>query len=84
MKTLHNIWTKFQANERREAVKIPGNDAPLPPHLLPLPQQDLQDDYNHDGEDSEEEEQDEPEKELPSNGPLVIGKPQVDISIQCI
>ena len=59
-------------------VKISDDEAPLPQHLLPLPQQHQQDDDNEDDEESDGEE--EPDKELPHNGPLIISKPQVAIS----
>ena len=55
-------------------VKVGDDQAPLPQHLLPLPQQHQQED---DDEESDGEEQEEPEKELPHNGPLIITKPQV-------
>ena len=55
-------------------VKVGDDQAPLPQHLLPLPQQHQQED---DDEESDGEEQEEPEKDLPHNGPLIITKPQV-------
>ena len=56
-----------------------GDEAPTPQHLLPLPQQHQQDDDDEDDEESDDQ-QEEPDKELPNNGPLIITKPQVNIS----
>ena len=68
----------YQANERKEVVKMSGDEASLPQHLLPLPQQHQQDDDDED--ESDDDEQEEPDKELPHNGPLIRTKPQVAIS----
>ena len=69
-----------QATERKEVVKMSGDEAPPPQHLLPLPQQQQQDDDDEDDEESDDEEQEEPDKGLPHNGPLITTKPQVVIS----
>ena len=69
-----------QATERKEVVKMSGDEAPPPQHLLPLPQQHQQDDDDEDDEESDDEEQEEPDKGLPHNGPLITTKPQVIIS----
>ena len=46
----------YQANERKEVVKMSGDEASLPQHLLPLPQQHQQDDDDEDESDEDEQE----------------------------
>ena len=70
-----------QATERKDVIKMSGDEVAPPQHLLPLPQQHQQADDDEDDEESDEE-QEEPDKELPPNGPLIITKPQVVTSVE--